>query len=113
LLPHGIFEIPALFIGGAAALSFGAMVMILIIRYGWSLLTSFIRKGGVRILLIPVLFTIVGIFPTIIILALSNDQTRLIITDNLKQNLRYLEIAIALLLIAAAIETYVTPLLIR
>ena len=112
LLPHGIIELPAFFIGEAAALSFGAMVMILIIRHGWPLLTSFIRKGGVRILLILVLFTIVGIFPTIIILALLNEQTRLIIMDNLKQNLRYLWIALALLLPAAIIETYITPLLV-
>jgi len=62
LLPHGIIELPALIIGEAAALSFGAMVMILIIKHGWSLLTSFIRKGGVRILLILLLFTIVGSF---------------------------------------------------
>lgn len=112
LLPHGIIELPALFIGEAAALSFGAMVVVLIIRHGWSLLTSFVRKGRIRILLMPVLFTIVGIFPTIIILALLNEQTRLIVIDSLKQNSKYLSIALALLLPAAVIETYITPLLI-
>ncbi len=112
LLPHGIIELPALFIGEAAALSFGAMVVVLIIRHGWSLLTSFVRKGRIRILLMPVLFTIVGIFPTIIILALLNEQTRLIVIDSLRQNLKYLSLAVALMLPAAVIETYITPLLI-
>ena len=72
LLPHGIFGIPALIIGQAAALSFGAMAML-----------ALIRKGK-RSLLLP----------------------------NLKQNLRYLLLALALLLPAAIIETYLTPLLI-
>jgi stage II sporulation protein M len=70
LLPHGIFEIPAFIIGEAAALSFGAMVI----------LTLFKRRDGSLLLL------------------------------RLKQNLRYLMIALALLLPAAIIETYVTPL---
>jgi stage II sporulation protein M len=73
LLPHGIFEIPALFIGGAAALSFGIAVMV----------------------------------------ATFKKEKRSLLPSNLKQNLRYLGIAMALLLIAAVIETYVTPLLIR
>ena len=70
LLPHGIFEIPALIIGQAAALSFGTMAMLALFR----------RR---RSLLLP----------------------------SLKQNLRYLLIAIGLLLPAAIIETYATPLL--
>ena len=71
LLPHGILELPALIIGEAAALSFGAMTII-----------ALISKGR-RNLLLP----------------------------NLKQNLRYLVIACILLLPAAIIETYITPLL--
>ena len=70
LLPHGIFEIPALIIGQAAALSFGAMA----------------------------------------ILALFRKRRRNLLLPNLKQNLRYLLIALALLLPAAIIETYITPL---
>ena len=110
LLPHGIFELPAFIMGEAAALSFGAMVMVLLVRHGWSLSTSFIRKGGIRILLILVLLTIVGIFPSIIILALLNERTRPIVIGNLRKNLRYLLIALILLVPAAIIETYVTPL---
>ena len=70
LLPHGLFELPAFIIGEAAALSFGAMVI----------LALFKRRDGNLLLL------------------------------HLKQNLRYLMIALALLLPAAIIETYVTPL---
>lgn len=72
LLPHGIFEIPALIIGQAAALSFGTMA----------------------------------------ILALLQKKKRGLLLPNLKQNLRYLLLALALLLPAAIIETYLTPLLI-
>ncbi len=71
LLPHGIFELPALIIGEAAALSFGAMM----------------------------------------ILALFKKELRKRLPPSLKQNLRYLVIAFALLVPAAIIETYVTPLL--
>ena len=71
LLPHGIFELPALIIGEAAALSFGAMM----------------------------------------ILALFKKELRKRFPPSLKQNLRYLVIAFALLVPAAIIETYVTPLL--
>jgi stage II sporulation protein M len=71
LLPHGIFEIPALILGEAAALSFGAMTII-----------SLFKKEK-RQQLLPVL----------------------------KQNSKYLIIALALLVPAAIIETYVTPLL--
>lgn len=72
LLPHGIFELPALLIGEAAALSFG----------------------------------------TAIILALFKRGRQKSLLSNLKQNLRYLALAIALLLPAAIIETYITPIII-
>ena len=71
LLPHGIFELPALIIGEAAALSFG----------------------------------------TVVILALFKKGRRNLLLPSLKRNLRYLVVALALLLPAAIIETYVTPLL--
>ncbi len=71
LLPHGVFELPALILGEAAALSFGAMVIL-----------ALFKKG-------------------------QRDQ----LLPGLKQNLRYLVVALALLLPAAVIETYVTPLL--
>jgi len=70
LLPHGIFEIPALIIGQAAALSFGAMA----------------------------------------ILALFSKGKRNLLFSNLRWSLRYLLVALALLLPAAIIETYITPL---
>jgi len=70
LLPHGIFELPALIIGEAAALSFGAM--------------------------------------TIVTLIVKSKRSQLL--PNLKRNLKYLGIACVLLLPAAIIETYVTPL---
>ncbi len=73
LLPHGIFEIPALIIGQAAALRFGMMAL----------------------------------------LSLFQKNTRRLFLPNLKQNFRYLLIALALLLPAAIIETYITPLLIN
>jgi stage II sporulation protein M len=71
LIPHGIFELPAFIIGEAAALSFGAMV----------------------------------------ILALFRKEAREHLVPSLKQNLKYLAIAFGLLVPAAIIETYVTPLL--
>jgi len=71
LLPHGIFELPAIIIGEAAALSFGTMVM----------------------------------------LALIKKDRRNLLLPNLKKNLKYLALAFALLLPAAIIETFVTPLL--
>jgi stage II sporulation protein M len=70
LLPHGVFELPAIIIGEAAALSFGAMAIV----------------------------------------ALFSKGRRNQLLPNLKQNLRYLGIACALLLPAAIIETYITPL---
>ena len=110
LLPHGIFELPAIIIGEAAALSFGAMAVVLLFRHGWSLVSSFVIKGKARILLIPALLTIVGIFPSIIILALLNPQTRPIVIENLKRNAWYLVVACLLLVPAAIIETFITPL---
>jgi stage II sporulation protein M len=71
LLPHGIFELPALILGEAAALSFGTMA----------------------------------------ILALFKKEKRKLLLPNLKQNSIYLLIALALFLLAAIIETFVTPLL--
>ncbi len=71
LLPHGVFEIPALIMGQAAALSFGTMA----------------------------------------ILALFQKRKRSLLLPNLKQNFKYVLIALALLLLAAIIETYITPLL--
>lgn len=71
LLPHGIIELPAFIIGEAAALSFGAMV----------------------------------------ILVLFKKEKRSQLLPSLRQNLKYLMVAFALLLPAAIIETFVTPLL--
>jgi len=73
LLPHGIFEIPALIIGEAAALSFGVMAMI----------------------------------------ALISPKRRSLLLPNLKQNLKYLLLAFVLLVPAAIIETFITPLLLQ
>jgi len=70
LLPHGIFEIPALIMGEAVALSFG----------------------------------------TAVILALFKKEKRDLLLPNMRQNLRYMLVALALLLPAAIIETFVTPL---
>jgi len=73
LLPHGIFEIPALIMGEAVALSFG----------------------------------------TAVILALFKKEKRDLLLPNMRQNLRYMLVALALLLPAAIIETFVTPLFLR
>ena len=72
LLPHGIIELPALVIGEAAALSFGAAAVV----------------------------------------ALFKAERRSLLLPSLRQNLKYLFIALALFLPAAIIETYVTPLLV-
>jgi len=72
LLPHGVIELSALFIGEAAALSLGVML----------------------------------------ITALFKKEKRGLVLPNFKQNLKYLAIAVGLMLPAAAIETYITPLLI-
>lgn len=69
LLPHGIFELAALFIGEAIAFSFGAAVILALL------------KG-------------------------NGSQLRL----NLRQNFKFLTPAVVLLLVAAIIETYLTPL---
>ncbi|MFC2073175.1 stage II sporulation protein M [Chloroflexota bacterium] len=70
LLPHGIFELPALILGEAVALSFG----------------------------------------TAVLLALFKKERRNLLLPNLRQNLRWLAVALVLLLPAAIIETYLTPL---
>jgi len=70
LLPHGIFELPALIMGEAVALSFG----------------------------------------TAVLLALFKKERRKLLLPNLRQNLRYLVVALTLFLPAAIIETYITPL---
>jgi len=114
LLPHGVFELPALILGEAAALSFGAMAVILILKKeSRTVLWSTVRRDVGHVLLALALFFIVGIFHTIIIVALMEKQTRDPLMVNLKQNLKYLVIALALLLPAAIIETYITPLLLR
>ncbi|MFC1941248.1 stage II sporulation protein M [Chloroflexota bacterium] len=69
-LPHGIFELPALIMGEAVALSFG----------------------------------------TAVVLALFKKERRNLPMLNVRQNLRYLLIALGLLLPAAIIEAYLTPL---
>lgn len=71
LLPHGIFELPAFFLGEAVALSFGVTVM----------------------------------------LALFKKERGQIIRSSLRRNFKYLFVAILLLLPAAIIEAYITPLL--
>ena len=73
LLPHGIFELPALIIAEAAALSFGLAVM----------------------------FSAV------------NRERRAQLLPNLKQNMKYILISLALLLVAAIIEAYLTPILLE
>ena len=112
LLPHGIFEIPALIMGEAAALSFGAMAIILVLKKeSRSELLSTATKDGRHILLALASFVIVGLFHTIIIVALLEKQTRDPLMVKLKPNLKYFIIALALLVPAAIIETYITPLL--
>lgn len=71
LLPHGIFELPALILGEAVALSFGIAVLR-------------------------------GVF---------GKNNRDIIMTNLKSNLKFLSISAGLFLVAAIIETFVTPVL--
>lgn len=73
ILPHGIFELPALFIGEAAALSFGVAAM----------------------------------------QAAFNPDKRAALRPNFRQNIKYLALSVLLLLPAAFIETYITPLLVR
>ncbi len=112
LLPHGVLEIPALILGEAAALSFGVMTILLVVkRKSRTVLVSTVTKDTRHVLLALALFFIVGIFHTIIIVALLEKQTRELLMVNLRQNLRYLMVALALLVPAAIIETYITPLL--
>jgi stage II sporulation protein M len=73
LLPHGIIEIPALFIGETAALGFGFIIMQAVI---------------------------------------SNAHRERLVSD-LKPNLKYLVVALILLVPAAVIETLVTPALLE
>ncbi len=70
ILPHGVFELPALMIGEAAAISFGITV----------------------------------------ILAPFKKERRNQLASSLSQNLKYLAVALTLFLVAAVIETYITPL---
>lgn len=70
ILPHGIIELPALFIGQAAALHFGYSIL--------------------RALFVP--------------------QERSQLLSGFRTDIRYLAIACLLLIPAAAIETYLTPL---
>jgi stage II sporulation protein M len=72
ILPHGIFELSAFFIGEAAALSFGAAA----------------------------------------IDAVFNPEKRPALATNLSVNFKRLLFAVALLVPAAIVETYVTPLFI-
>lgn len=73
LLPHGVIELPAFFIGEAAALSFGSLVIV----------------------------------------SLFKKETRSLLWPHLKQNLRYLTIALGLLIPAALIEAFITPLFLK
>jgi len=52
-------------------------------------------------------------FGTMTIIALVSRKRRNQLSPNLKQNIRYMALAFALLLPAAIIETYVTPLFLR
>lgn len=70
ILPHGIFEIPALMIGEAAAFGFGSSIFL-----------SFLQKNKPGYL-----------------------------ATSFKKNLRYLIIAMLLMVPAALIETFITPL---
>ncbi len=73
LLPHGIIELPAYFIGQAAAVGFGLAVM----------------------------------------QAVVSKDNRPLLATRLKSHLKWLGIALILLIPAALIETFVTPLLLK
>jgi len=73
LLPHGVFELPAIIIGVAASLSFGVAAM----------------------------------------QSVFDQEKRAQLLPSLKQNSRYLLLALALLVPAAIVETFVTPLFLR
>lgn len=111
LLPHGVFELPAIIIGEAAALSFGAMTILLLVQHERrAVLISTAKQDTSHIFLSIALFFLIGIFHTAIILALLKEETRAFIIPNMKKNAKYLLIAVTLLLPAAVIETYITPL---
>jgi len=114
LLPHGVLELPAFIIGEAAALSFGAMAIVLVIkRESRSTLMSTIKQDVRHLLLALALLFVIGPFYAIIILSLLQKQTRDLLMMNLNRNLRYLIIALALLVPAALIEAFITPLLMK
>lgn len=101
LLPHGIFEIPAIMI----AVSFG-------IKIGISLVNdcvSFYRKGISKSLLylltvLSIIFFIIA-FPVIIALTLSNNYLRKKFFENLLSSIRaFILVIVPLLVIAAIIE---------
>ncbi len=73
LLPHGVFELPGLILGNAAALSFGVTVLA----------------------------------------ALFYRERRKDLWPNIKRDLVYLGIAVALFVPAAVIEAFITPRLLR
>jgi len=52
-------------------------------------------------------------FGTIVTLSLFKKEKRSLVLPNFRRNLKYLMIALALLLPAAIIETYITPLFLR
>ena len=52
-------------------------------------------------------------FGTTVIWSLFNKEKRGLVLPNFKQNMKYLVIAVGLLLPAAIIETYITPLFLR
>ena len=65
LLPHGIIELPALFIGEAAALSFGAMVMVALFKKErGNLLSSSLRQNLKYLLISLALFLPAAIIET-------------------------------------------------
>lgn len=114
LLPHGVLELPAFIIGEAAALSFGAMAIVLVIkRESRSTLMSTIKQDVRHLLLALALLFVIGPFYAIIILSLLQKQTRDLLMMNLNRNLRYLIIALGLLVPAALIEAFITPLLMK
>ena len=95
----------------AAALSFGVMVIMLIVnRESRKTLWYTATRSLGRIFSLIILAIILGIFHTIVITALIEEPTRKKVLISLKQNLRYLVIAIALMVPAAIIEIYITPL---
>jgi stage II sporulation protein M len=112
ILPHGVFELPALIIAEAAAFSFGFMVIMLLIHREsrktlWRTATMNLERKFLSVIMV----IFVGFFHTVLITALMEETTRKTVLVNLKQNVKYLVIAIALMVPAAVIEIFVTPLL--